>query len=329
MFDILQLIPGKKKLTQSGWYSFNAVCCQYRGHKSDRRGRGGVRLDNNNWSYHCFNCGFKCNFTLGRTISKNARSFLSYCGIDKDQIDRYNLESLQHKDLLDFTKLKKDRKKIEFKEWHLPAEAELVTLDNPKHQKYVEYLNTRKVSIKDYPFMCTPDMEGRQSNRIIIPYTYDNKIVGYTSRYLDDRTPKFINEQQQGYVFGTDLQQKDWEVCIVVEGIFDALSINGCALLHNTISDQQAEVIRNISSPWHTKKVIVVPDQDKTGLQICNRALDLGFFVSIPNWDIDVKDVNDSVVKYGKLPTLLSILQSATNSKIKIEMQRKKLDKRL
>ena len=178
--------------------------------------------------------------------------------------------------------------------------------------------------ISDYPFMCTPDAEGRQSNRVIIPYTYENKIVGHTSRYLDDRTPKFINDQQQGYVFGYDLQKPEYEVCIVTEGIFDALSINGCALTHNTISEDQAQILKNLN-----KKVIVVPDQDKTGLQICDRALDLGFHVSIPNWEDNVKDVNDSVVKYGKLPTLLSILQSATNSKIKIEIKRKQLDKRL
>jgi hypothetical protein len=60
---------------------------------------------------------------------------------------------------------------------------------------------------------------------------------------------------------------------------------------------------------------------------MCDRALELGYQVSLPNWDSDVKDVNDAVVKYGKLATLLSILHSATNSKIKIEMQRKKIGK--
>jgi DNA primase len=113
-------------------------------------------------------------------------------------------------------------------------------------------------------------------------------------------------------------------VCIVVEGIFDALSLNACALTHDTISDEQAQILQGLN-----KKIIVVPDQDKTGLTICDRALDLGFQVSIPNWDIDVKDANDAVVKYGKLPTLLSILQNATSSKIKIEMQRRKLVNRI
>ena len=323
MFDILQVIPGKKKLTQSGWHSFNAVCCHNRGHKADKRGRGGIKFDGDNWSYHCFNCGFKCNFVLGRTISKNTRTLLAYCGLDTDDINKYNLESLQHKDLLDFVKIKAEKKKIKFKEMQLP-EAELIDINNPNHKIYVEYLTRRQIKLKDYPFMCTPNLEGRQNNRIIIPYTYENKIVGHTSRYLDNRTPKFINEQQQGYVFGIDLQKPEYNICIVVEGIFDALSINGCALTHNTISEQQADILKNLN-----KKVIVVPDQDKTGLQICDKALNLGFYVSIPNWESDVKDVNDAVIKYGKLPTLLSILQSATNSKIKIEIKRKQLDKRL
>lgn len=323
MFDILQIVPGKKKLTQSGWHSFNAVCCHYRGHKADRRSRGGIKFDGDNWSYHCFNCDFKCTFTLGRSFTKNLRTLLDYCGIDKDQVNKWSFESLQQKDLLYYIKIKKEKKKIKFKTTVLPEDAEIIT-DDATHKIYYEYLKKRKMNINDYPFMCTPNAKGRQANRIIIPYTYENKIVGHTSRYLDERTPKFINDQQQGYVFGIDLQKIDYEVCIVVEGIFDALSINGCALTHNTISSEQAEILSQLN-----KKIIVVPDQDSTGLSICDKALEYGFNVSIPNWGEGIKDVNDAVIKYGKVATLLSILQSATNSKIKIEVQRNKLAKRL
>ena len=200
----------------------------------------------------------------------------------------------------------------------------MIDENNPKHKVYVDYLKKRGVQPNDYPFMVTPDAEGRYNNRIIIPFTHDNKIVGHTSRFLDDRKPKFINEQQTGYVFGYDFQRPEWQVCIVVEGIFDALSINGCALTHNTINDEQVEILQRLR-----RKIIVVPDQDKPGLEICDKALELGFYVSIPDWADDVKDVNDAVVKYGRLPTLLSILQNATTSKIKIEMSRRKLDKRL
>ena len=324
MFDILSIIPGKKKLTHGGWHSFNAICCSHRGHKTDTRGRGGVKFDGqNNWSYHCFNCGFKCGFMLGKSITQNTKSLLQWSGIDSTQISKWSLESLQHKDLLDFTNLKKQKTKIKFKEHTLP-DGELIDTNNPLHKVYTDYLSARSINYNDYPFLVTPNDTGRQSNRIIIPYTYNNKIVGHTSRFLDNKIPKYINEQQPGYVFGYDFQKPDWEVCLLVEGIFDALSLNACALTHNTINDDQAQILAQLN-----KRIIFIPDRDKTGLETCDRALELGYSVSIPNWEDDVKDVNDAVVKYGKLPVLLSILSSATTSKIKIELQRKKIEKRL
>lgn len=321
MFEILSIIPGKKKLTSSKWYSFNAPCCGNRGHKADRRMRGGIIFDGpNKWTMNCFNCGFKCAFTLGKSLTKNTKQMLSWCGADPDQITRWSFESLQHKDLLDFTNLRREKRKIKFKEMPLP-EGEMLDYNNPKHKVYIDYLQGRAITITDYPFLVTPNAPGRYNKRIIVPYTFKNKIVGHTSRFIDGKIPKFINEQQQGYLFGYDLQKANWQVCIVVEGIFDALSINGCAVMHNAISDEQATLLKNLY-----RKVIVVPDQDKTGLEICERALDLGFSVSMPNWG--VKDVNDAVVKYGKVATMLSILQNETTNKIKIEMQRKKIDKR-
>jgi hypothetical protein len=324
MFDILTIAPGKKKTTQSGWTSFNAPCCIHNGHSLDKRGRGGIKTDGDDWSYHCFNCNFKCGFKLGRNISKNCRKFLGWCGMDDSDINKWSLHSLQHKDLLDSILMKKKQHTVpKFKEVEMP-EGELIYAVNPQHKVYIDYLATRGLTHNDYPFLVTPNEEGRNSQRLIIPYTYENKVVGSTSRYLDNRVPKFINDQQPGYVFGIDLQKSDWEVCLVFEGIFDAISMNGCALTHNTINDNQVGVLKKLG-----KRIIVVPDQDKTGLEICDRALELGFDVSLPNWEDDVKDANDAMVKYGRLATLLSILETATSSKIKIEMMRNKIGKRI
>ena len=117
-----------------------------------------------------------------------------------------------------------------------------------------------------------------------------------------------------------DAQRQDWQYCILVEGQFDALSIGGCGYLGSTISDEQARILKRLQ-----RTMIVVPDRDAAGLKICDRALELGYQVSLPDWSDDIKDVNDAVVKYGKLPTLMSILKSATASKIIVEMKRKKL----
>jgi len=322
MFDILSLIPGKKKLTGSGWTSFNATCCGHRGHRPDKRMRGGIKLDGqNNWVIHCFNCGYSCSFTLGRSISQKTRQFLVWCGVDPQQVQQWSLESLKYKDLIDFTKPKKVRETIQFKTRTMP-EGELLDIYDTRHDTYLEYLLDRKIDPTILPFVVTPNDPGRQSNRIVIPYTYKGKIVGYTSRFLDNKIPKYINEQEPGVVFGYDFQKPEWQVCIVVEGIFDALSINGCAVMHNTISAEQAQVLAQLN-----RRIIVVPDRDKTGLDIIDRALELGYSVSLPNWDSGVKDVNDAVVRYGRFPTLLSILQSATMSKIKLEITRKRIAK--
>jgi hypothetical protein len=62
---------------------------------------------------------------------------------------------------------------------------------------------------------------------------------------------------------------------------------------------------------------------------LIDRAVELGWAVSIPDWGEDIKDVNDAVIAYGKLSTLMMIMQARETSKIKIELRKKKLVKRL
>jgi hypothetical protein len=73
----------------------------------------------------------------------------------------------------------------------------------------------------------------------------------------------------------------------------------------------------------------VVPDQDEAGMKLVDRAVELGWSVSMPDWPADVKDVNDAVIQLGRLGTLLTIMQARETSKIKIELRKKQLVKRL
>lgn len=318
MIDILSIIPGKKKHTIGDWYSFNALCCNHRGHSADKRGRGGIKFDSDSWVYSCFNCQFKCGFQLGKQLSRNTKLLLQWCGLDEAEINKISLESLSHRDLLDLKKKQVKAITINFEKRTLPEYAIPVNPNDPDHAIHIDYLrNHRSLSVNDYQFY-TVDDEERQ--RIIIPYYYENQIVGHTSRYYDDRKPKYVSDRQPGYVFNLNNQRSEWTSCILVEGEFDAISIDGCAYMSNTITDEQVHLINRLR-----KTIIVVPDRDKTGLNICDRALELGYKVSIPDWDSSVKDVNDAVKLYGKLQTLLSIFQCATTSKIKVEMARKKL----
>jgi hypothetical protein len=318
MIDVVSFLPGKRKQTSSGWISVNAPCCVHRGESADRRMRGGIKSSpDGSFSWHCFNCGYTASFVLGRNLTFKARKLLEWMNVPQEEIERINLESLKHKSiegLIQERQVVADRiQGIEFEERDLPADTQ------PLNEAGTKYLQKRCIPL-DYPYMYkTMPRPG-----IVIPFTYDNQIVGHTTRFLDDRTPKYIQDIQPGYVFGTDLQKSNWQYVVVMEGVFDALSINGLAVLHAEINDAQVRLIRSLG-----REVIVVPDQDDAGMKLVDRAVELGWAVSMPDWPAGVKDVNDSVIRLGRLGTLLIILKAKETSKIKIEMRRKSLVKRL
>jgi len=318
MIDVISFLPAKRKQTASGWISFNAPCCIHRGDNQDRRQRGGIKPSaDGSWSYHCFNCGYTASFVLGRNLTFKARKLLQWMNVPQEEIERMNLESLKYKSieglLGERQQVVNQLQNIVFEDRDLPADTQ------PLNATGEAYLLSRRLP-QDYPFMYkTMPRPG-----IVIPFTHDNQVVGHTTRFLDDRTPRYIQDIQPGYVFGTDLQGADWQYAIVVEGVFDALSVNGLAVLHAEVNDAQVRLIRSLG-----RDVIVVPDQDEAGMRLVDRAVELGWSVSMPDWPADVKDVNDAVIRWGKLATLITIMQARETSKIKIELRKKALVKRL
>ena len=318
MIDVISFLPGKKKQTASGWISFNAPCCVHRGDTQDKRSRGGIKPNTDgSWSYHCFNCGYTASFVLGRNLTFKARKLLEWLNVPVEEIERINLESLKHRSieglLGERQAILQQLQTIAFEDRDFPADTQ------PLNDAAKEYLQNRSIAL-DYPFLYkTMPRPG-----VVIPFTYDNQVVGHTTRFLDNRTPRYIQDLQPGYVFGTDLQKAMWQSVIVVEGVFDALSINGLAVLHAEINDAQARLIRSLG-----RDVVVVPDHDEAGMKLVDRAVELGWAVSMPEWPSDIKDVNDAVIRWGKLATLLTIMQAQETSKIKIELRKKQLVKRL
>ena len=330
MLDIVSYLPAKRKPSPQGWLSFNAACCVHNGNSADRRGRGGIKVTEQGWSYHCFNCSYTASFTLGRNLSFRARRLLTWLGVPESEIERATLESMRHRSV---NGILQERRQtfdtlagISFPEFELPRFSEVCT---PEHTEAWQYLRNRSAPI-DYPFMVTNNENGSivvgalPRPYVIVPFTHNNSVVGFTQRFLDDRTPKYINQTPPGYVFGTDLQHDSWTHVLVTEGIFDALAISGLAVMHNTISDIQARLIRSLG-----REVTVVPDQDTAGVELIDRAVELGWAVSVPEWPEGCKDVNDAVIHLGKLGTLLTIMAARETSKIKIEIRKKQLVKRL
>ena len=249
MLDILLYLPAKRKNTTSGWVSFNAPCCVHNGESADRRQRGGLKASDQGWSFHCFNCGFTASFILGRNLSFKARKFLTWLNVPPEEIERVNLESLRHRsiqtvidDRIRMTNVLQD---IRFEEKDLPPAAELIT---PDHAMQWQYCRQRSVP-ENFPMMTVRETDSVHWTRpmVVVPFTYDNTVVGYTCRMLDGRTPKYIHDMPHGYVFGVDLQQPDWQHVLVMEGVFDALCVDGLAVLHAEINDAQVRVIRSLN----------------------------------------------------------------------------------
>ena len=326
MISVQNYLPGKRKNTASGWTSFNAPCCVHNGESQDRRQRGGIKITDQGWSFHCFNCGFTASFILGRTLSFKARRLLQWLNVPQEEIERINLESLRQRNIQGILEERQRTSNmvqgIEFEDRDLPEEFALVDKDMGQHW---QYLRDRCVP-EDYPIgMIHGNTDDKFTRRqgVIIPFTYDGRIVGHTRRFFDDRNPRYIHDMQPGFVFGTDLQRSDWQHAIVVEGVFDALSIGGLAVLHAEINDSQARLIRSLD-----RAITVVPDQDEAGMRLVDRALELGWAVSMPDWPDHIKDVNDAVKQWGRLASLIHIFQARETSRIKVELRKKQLAKR-
>jgi hypothetical protein len=313
---LLQHLPGKRKHTPSGWISFNAPCCD------DKRQRGGFIINGGDAvSYHCFNCQFKCSWQPGRTISQKMNKFMRLLNMSDDMISQLRLEALRLNDNSN-TQIQSVIPKFETRT--LPIDSDLlVNWANRssaligKLSPVLEYLANRNLYLDDYPFYWTPKVGF--NNRVIIPFYKDNVIVGYTARAVGDAKPKYLSEQQPGYVFNLDRQTEDREFVIVCEGPFDAISIDACALLGAEIKDSQHWLLKQLG-----KEIVLVPDRDIAGAVTVEQALEFGWSVSMPEWPDGIKDVNDAVVKLGRLATLWLIVEAKESNSLKIQLRAKK-----
>ena len=331
---VLQLLPARRKTGQNGWISFNAPCCTHNGETADTRGRGGVKTNNGQISYHCFNCGYTTSFIPGRHLSFRFRKLLSWLGADDLLVRRLVIEAVRLKDLVAPEELAKEPiEEITYEARTLPEQARnVVELANfysigdynnvpAELLEAIEYVHRRNINLSKYKFYWTPEEAYNLHRRIIIPYYYHNEIVGYTSRAIvDGIKPKYWSSHPADFVFNLDMQKPDSKFVIVCEGPFDAMSIDGVSVSGAEISDTQVEQIDRLQ-----REVIVVPDTDRAGRKLVDRAIEAGWTVSFPIWQNDCKDINDAVIKYGKLFVLKTVLSARESSRLKIELKKKKL----
>jgi len=324
--ELLAFLPPKRKQTPSGWISFNAVCCHHRGEKPDSRKRGGTLMGPDSFQYHCFNCGFKAGWTKGKLLSKNTKMLFGWLGMSETKIGELSLDALREQENLP---VEKKSITFELNETELPEgtmsilewvnSAYLPDIANDI-EPVIEYVLGRGMKLEWYNWMWS--VSPGYKDRVIIPFYNEKKIVGYTGRKIKEGKPKYLTDAQPGYVFNLDKQLDDRQFVIVVEGQFDAIAVDGVAIMHNEPNETQCTRIRQLG-----KEVIIVPDRDKPGAKLLKAAIDNGWSMSLPEWEADIKDVADAVKRYGRIYTLQTILASKESNKVKIEIAKKKLEK--
>lgn len=343
---VKQYLPVKRKTSTSGWTSFNAVCCEHNGESRDTRGRGGVISNaNGSISYSCFNCGFRANYTPGRHLNYKFRKLLSWLGADENSIKRLVIDAIRVRDLvspeeqhseedaeINFTPRPLpfgSKSFTEWKTWLLLADENYRV---PEHvMRTVEYVDQRGGNLLSrYEFYTTEDSEYNMHKRVIIPCYWKGQVIGSTSRTFEDGIkPKYYADYEPNYVFNMDRQTPEKKFVIVCEGPFDAMAVDGVAVLSNECSEIQADIIDSLG-----REVIVVPDFDSkvvkgrnvwAGSKLVEQAIDFGWSVSFPIWNEQTKDVSEAVKKYGKLFTLKAILEGKQSSRLKIELMSKRI----
>lgn len=316
-------LPARAKKTPSGWTSFNAPCCQHRGENHDTRQRGGVKY-NEGFVYNCFNCGFTASWKPGRPISKKLKDLMKWLGASDDDINKMIFEAMRTEaldtqtqpaePLLQFPKKDLPEGSLPIAEW---LEEDLAQEQEHQLAQVVQYIVDRGYDPVNGKFYWTP-VEG-YNNRVILPFIYQGLTVGWTARKIVAGNPKYLSDQHPNFVFNMDSVKDSQQYVFVVEGPFDALAVNGVALLHNDISDQQARLINRLG-----KTVIVIPDQDAAGEKVIDRAIELDWQVAFPNWEPEVKDASEAVEKYGSLFVTVDAIKSSVAGPIRINLLRRK-----
>jgi len=300
------------RVTPSGWYALRCPVCNDHKYKK----RGGWKFEGEKTSYHCFNCGSHALYEDGGFFSDDMEKILDAFSIPDDVIKQFKFDSF---------KASVNKKQVE----KAPATIKPVSvLSLPKHfyrliqdeddvwsQIAQEYLTTRGIDIDDYKFYLSrggTKEENVWKKRLIIPIYRQQDLVFYQGRDLTETSKlKYLGTESAAkstVIYGHDQLFKDESLPLyVVEGFFDAFHINGVAVFGNEMSPQQLSYLN--ASP---RKKVVIPDRKGDGHKLALQGIDNNWSVSILPFG-DCKDVNDAIVKYGKLFVMKTLVENTVS----------------
>jgi hypothetical protein len=336
-------LHAQRRVSGTGFINICCPLCVSRGESQDRKFRCGIKRNTPGVGVSCFNCGFRALWQPGELLSRSMRTFLLGIGMNERDVQHLNHKAGVYRRLYqqspEAIAVMPETVAPRFEPKSLPGGARSFAAwaedgcEEPDFLDAVEYLLGRGDEIARFasPYW-TPNTAHGFNRRVIVPLTHEGTIVGYSARAIDPGVgQRYHMEAPSNYLFNTQaMTRQDRAHTILVEGLLDAVAIDGVGLLGARLNAQQAAWIKA-----QGRTPILVPDRDARGADLIEVALEQDFAVAFPAlnqnhanknwWHSDVKDVAEAVKRYGRLWTLISILKTATTNKIEIQFKRKAL----
>lgn len=291
----------------NGWYSVLCKLCNDHGRKGER---AAFRFSSEEIKYNCFNCKHKAVFSVdSKTMSRKMQQVLNAFNVPEEEWKAVLFANLAANDEgISISRVSAPDKSLDSVTIDLPPKSYRVLTTNSDKwsQVAIEYLEIRGILPNQYPFYLST--HGGWKGRLLIPIYREGKLIffqgrdmglGYKNKYKSAPTPA------ENILYGFDeLYNKSNAPLFVLEGFFDAFVVGGIATLGNEFTPQQLKHLHKAN-----RDKIIVPDRRGDGHILALQALKQGWSVSLPEIG-DCKDINEAVLRYGKLYVVDSILKN-------------------
>ena len=308
--------------SQKGWQAVRCSVCN----DHTRKGlRGAFKFENGITDYKCWNCGHSSRYDpeVNEYYSRNMLKTLDAFGIPDDDYKEIILSSPAWQNGGNTKKDEVRKANVSIEPKTIPVPEHFYYLKNATEDDFVadaarEYLEERGIDPNSYPFMLSHKADNPRLHnwlgRVIIPIYKNNNLIYYIGRALYDAEKKYetpaISKERILYGFDKLFDYEDKSPLFVLEGWFDAHAIDGVAVMGNIITDAQQMWLDK--SP---RRKIYIPDTQGDGMRAAVQALDFGWSVSTPDLGQNAKDMDEAVLKYGKMYVIQKILEHESSDK--------------
>lgn len=317
----LNAVPASAKRSASGWLNFNCPAC------GDTRGRCGfLETGSGGFRVRCFNgqCPFNdasTGWEPGGGLGGRPRKLFQLLGGDlrdlpidavirtADKFDRRGNRDVA---------TEADSPVVRFDAVEMPAGS--MPLPDAVVKDWDHRTFTGLTAVCDYVYNTLSDeveasrfaWSPKNPTCIVVPFWHWGRIVGWQARDCGPQR-KFFSKCPPDFIFAQDsVERKTGRAVIASEGVTTAMSLDCLAVRNASPTKKQEAFLRNLG-----RRVILLPDQEESGLAFVDCAERNGWEVSIPNWDAGVKNGSDAAARYGTLYAVSTVVAGATDNYIR------------